>query len=103
MQLAQTSAKAKTTEQEAEMLEGHEKVISKTESITKTQANFFYIDDFFYWLGCKFVTCEKPKGGNQQGEERGDKGEKEQEKAASLPMPRKYFYPEFSTFFRHFY
>ena len=26
----------------------------------KTEAQFFYIDDFFYWLGCKFVTCDKP-------------------------------------------
>jgi hypothetical protein len=28
---------------------------------TKTESKFFFIDDFFYWLGCKFVTCDKAK------------------------------------------
>ena len=28
---------------------------------TENQAKWFYIDDFFIWLGCKFVTCDKDK------------------------------------------
>ena len=27
----------------------------------KAESKFFFIDDFFYWLGCKFVTCDKAK------------------------------------------
>ena len=26
---------------------------------SEEQAKWFYIDDFFIWLGCKFVTCDK--------------------------------------------
>lgn len=40
-------------------------------------ARFFYIDDFFYWLGCKFVTCEKRK---PEGQAQGGAEEKETEK-----------------------
>lgn len=28
---------------------------------SEESGNFLYLDDFFYWLGCKFVTCDKPK------------------------------------------
>lgn len=33
----------------------------KTETTQSSGSKFFYVDDFFYWLGCKFVTCDKPK------------------------------------------
>ena len=26
---------------------------------SETQAKWFYIDDFFKWFGCKFITCDK--------------------------------------------
>ena len=91
LRLAQTEAKVKSKEQEGEGAQGNVKVEEKAVSQTKSVANFFYIDDFFYWLGCKFVTCEKAKG-NQQGEERAEKGDKEQEgKAAAITLPRKYY------------
>ena len=25
----------------------------------QSTSKFFYVDDFFYWLSCKFVTCDK--------------------------------------------
>tara|TARA_B110000285_G_scaffold222277_1_gene276270 strand:+ start:193 stop:354 length:162 start_codon:yes stop_codon:yes gene_type:complete len=28
---------------------------------SEESAKWFYIDDFFIWLGCKFVTCDKDK------------------------------------------
>jgi hypothetical protein len=28
---------------------------------SEEQQKWFYIDDFFIWLGCKFVTCDKDK------------------------------------------
>ena len=31
----------------------------------KVESRFFYIDDFFYWLGCKFVTCDKQQPQSQ--------------------------------------
>ena len=36
---------------------------------SQTQNKWFYIDDFFIWLGCKFITCDnsvknqQPSGG----------------------------------------
>ena len=32
---------------------------SRVQMSTENQAKWFYIDDFFIWLGCKFVTCDK--------------------------------------------
>ena len=36
---------------------------SETQVLAKTKESgaFFYVVDFFYWLGCKFVTCESDK------------------------------------------
>ena len=45
----------------------------------KGGTTFFYIDDFFYWLGCKFVTCDKP---NLRHDSLDSKKDKEKEKAA---------------------
>lgn len=67
VQLAQTSSTQKsiTNEQQSEGASSRDlaKATQSTasESIVKTESKFFYIDDFFYWLGCKFVTCDKPK------------------------------------------
>ena len=32
---------------------------SRVQMTSEEQAKWFYIDDFFIWLGCKFVTCDK--------------------------------------------
>jgi len=45
----------------------------------KGGTTFFYIDDFFYWLGCKFVTCDKP---TLRHDSLDSKKDKEKEKAA---------------------
>ena len=41
----------------------HTVKLAQTDLETRPEAKgaFFYIVDFFYWLGCKFVTCDKPK------------------------------------------
>lgn len=91
VQLAQTSS----TQRSAAAELGSEGVSSRetdkqsqattVESTVKSDSKFFYIDDFFYWLGCKFVTCDKPKPGDGQ-----NNGDKEQEKSTQTNMPRKY-------------
>jgi hypothetical protein len=27
-------------------------------SVDSSESKFYFLDDFFYWLGCQFVTCD---------------------------------------------
>ena len=48
-----------------------------------SQAKWFYIDDFFVWLGCKFINC------NKSGKEVKDKeAEMQVIKPESKPVPQ---------------
>jgi hypothetical protein len=51
---------------------------------SEEKAKFFYIDDFFIWLGCKFVTCDKDKPAEEPPKEEKKKEEKKPE-----PKPEK--------------
>ena len=60
---AQTNSGSGQMEKEKERTEvSSESTSTSTQSMT---SKFFYVDDFFYWLGCKFVTCDKPKSPEQ--------------------------------------
>ena len=63
---AQTNSNSVQMEKET----NKERTSTASESTsTSTQSSgsrFFYVDDFFYWLGCKFVTCDKPKSPESQ-------------------------------------
>jgi len=37
------------------------------------KSHFFYVDDFFHWLGCKFVTCDKENKKDDNSESDKDK------------------------------
>ena len=51
-----------TSSSESEIiLDEKEKVGTETELESNEKSHFFYVDDFFHWLGCKFVTCDKEK------------------------------------------
>tara|TARA_B110000285_G_C15062782_1_gene583321 strand:+ start:389 stop:520 length:132 start_codon:yes stop_codon:yes gene_type:complete len=37
---------------------------------TNEKSHFFYVDDFFHWLGCKFVTCDKENKKEEETQEK---------------------------------
>jgi hypothetical protein len=58
-----------------------EKENSELES--KETSHFFYVDDFFHWLGCKFVTCDK-ENMKELDREKDKERKKEKDKANSV-------------------
>jgi hypothetical protein len=58
---AQTTSRSEVSEKEKTKEKTLESSESTSTSAQSSGSRFFYVDDFFYWLGCKFVTCDKPK------------------------------------------
>lgn len=63
---AQTNSKSDQMEKEKSKEKTNAASESTSTSTQSTGSKFFYVDDFFYWLGCKFVTCDKPKSPESQ-------------------------------------
>lgn len=61
--LAQTHTDSQELQEMNEMseqkLDSESQMSTQAQAGQKVESRFFYIDDFFYWLGCKFVTCDR--------------------------------------------
>jgi len=53
---------------------------------SEEKAKFFYIDDFFIWLGCKFVTCDKDKPAEEPPKQ--EEKKKEEKKPEEKPSKK---------------